>query len=406
MKQNTVVYFSFVVLFLTAFTLCEGWIPLGDFRPRFIFIIAALFLSPSLFFSKGVVALIVYYAFFLLSRFINNDEVETTGLLANIMEYAIPMVVLTNIMHSPDKDALAKKMAKFSLAIIVITACLTLFTLLFVDSNAVRSVVGRIAAGESVLDLYRMGVADYATATMMMVMPAIGVFIYRKIASTHYKRILLVLIALFFLFLLKSQITTPFLISIVLSGIAIFVKGDNVKAVFVALTIILIVFLLFEDAIFALIGFVSSGSSEVFERVNDLSVYSDTGDLGDGDLAGRMYYYGLTLNGIISDPLFGTSYKNIGGHAFFLDRIALSGIIGIIPYVIMLVTQFKVSLSFVPERMKVCYQICMLGFILLGFVKNMAGFGYWLFMFLYIPCILYWADSLIEKRMEHVDTSL
>ena len=106
------------------------------------------------------------------------------------------------------------------------------------------------------------------------------------------------------------------------------------------------------------------------------------------DVEGRAGLYKLSWDTFLNNPLMGDANGKNGGHNFFLDHFAQIGIIGMTPFLVFLYRRFKSAFVFLSKEARTVYVICIIGFLLLGFLKGMNGIDYWTYMFVYIPCIL------------------
>ena len=102
----------------------------------------------------------------------------------------------------------------------------------------------------------------------------------------------------------------------------------------------------------------------------------------------RVDLYKISWQTFQNYPFFGNVEAPNGGHNYFLDRLAYYGIFGTMPLILFIYYNLKRAYYYIPVETRRIFLICIIGFVLLGFLKNMAGIDYWTYMFLYIPCIL------------------
>ena len=94
-----------------------------------------------------------------------------------------------------------------------------------------------------------------------------------------------------------------------------------------------------------------------------------------------------------ASPLFGdASYRSnyeytmtVGGHLFWMSRLALWGISGFILFIWLLYKNFRIVYYFLNSQVRYYYLLSVLAFIALGLVKNLNFVESFLVLFLIIP---------------------
>lgn len=389
-KNYIILYLGLIVLFLTTFPLCQGWIPLGDFRPRFLFLMAVLVLDPKLLFNKPMLLLFAYFAYTGLLHFA-NDSFNLSGHVANVMEFAIPAVLGLSVMkHNDEKEI--KILSVFAIVltianmIISINACR-------IYPDAIRGLVGATALGDiQMAQKYsRLGVCGYGFAAMMMLTPTLAYNIMKCCTRKWQRFLCLMVIFLSFVFLYYAGVTTPLLISLILLLYSVFFKEVSLKQLIVlgcvgSMVIPVLLTLLSDIPIFEGTNFES--------RIDTLNSAANGGNIeDDGDLAIRLSLIIKTLTAIFKNPLFGSLNADIGGHNYLLDIVAKYGMLGFILFFSFFKSMYKMISTFLPASQKYVFSLCVMGVIILGILKNCSGIEYWLYMLLYIPVILSYYHS-------------
>lgn len=385
-----------IVLILTTLPLISGWFPyLGEFRPRLLLLGMFVCLCPIAVLNKGGIYCILYWLVYAVAFSINGSVWDAVPWFANIMEMLIPIGVI-NILYRADKDILYNKICVCFFFIVGLTLFLSIIALLQ-NPNAVRDVVGCVAFDrqDELKMLQRQGVSEYSMAAMCMVLPAIFIYSYRLLGIHSRNRILLLIAAVFvFIFMYLSHVTTTFLICIILTAMAWFMNSTNQRSIIIAGVVVVILAVAVGPQLLNYIGEIE-GNDAYGSRFQDIQQYAANGQLDeDSDLDVRLYLYGKSLTAFFANPLIGSNREDCGGHAYFLDVLGSTGILGGFCFLMMLLTQFKLAYKLIPDKMKTIYSLCIFAFLVLGFVKNLAGVNYWLFMFLYIPCLIRFISKL------------
>lgn len=390
-KDKYYIYSTLLCLFLTTFPLAQGWIRIGDFIPRALFLMVALFLKPSLFMRKDILLLFLYFAYTILMA----PDSLGIGMVAEIMQFLIP-VVLANFLLDKKNNNQAILFGKIALVISVFIMVNTII----VDnviSGIVRSMVQFSADGDLELGLKytKMGVSLYSFAMISMCLAP--VLLYLTMNSKN-KLIYFVCLLITIYFVNITGITTCLLLLVVMVVLYFANRRTKERGVFISSFITLTV-LYFTG--FAVVEFMLP----FFEGTN---FYSHLGGLMEFygrstmventyDVAGRVDLYKYSLDTFLHSPLLGNPTGKIGGHNFFLDHFAHFGIVGMLPFFLFMYIHFKSAYVFLYGHARVVYIICIIGFIALGFLKGMNGIDFWTYMFVYIPCILKFAESLKIK---------
>lgn len=389
------VFSALLCLLLTTFPLAQGWISRGDFIPRAAFIVLALMLKPRLFLSKDV----LFIGLFFLYMIISGSGGETVGLVVNIMEFVIPLI-LANYFLSSD-GGVQSIVARFAIAISIFIMVNTIIVDI-TSPGIVRAMVGFSSQGDLEQGNYyvRMGVCGYAFALISMCL--VPVFLYMfHIKKPKVLYITFFLITVYFVYI--SSITTCLIIMVVMLILYLTNRNKyNVGAMSMSFVItVLVVYI----AGFAMIQFFLPffEGTTFYSHFGGLLEFYGQGSYTDEvyDVGERVDLYKDSLGTFLAHPLFGSATGIIGGHNYFLDRLARMGVVGVTPLFLCIFYRFKAALRILSDKSKVVFIVCITGFFALGFLKNMAGIDYWTYMFMYIPCILKYGELTQKQAITH-----
>jgi O-antigen ligase len=360
----------------------QGWSPIGDFKPRFAFLFfVAVFYSNLLFNIDG--ALLAMYFFYMV---VCGAHSLSYPFLANVMEQLLPLVLANYFLNKKREDQ-----AILFGTIIAIVSVFIMINSIIIDyyfPDIIRQmVVMSEYEGEGSQQKYiMMGICLYSFAMIAMCLAPVFLYLSKRVKQ---KRLLLLSFIVTCYFVYIAGITTCLLILIVMLFLYVVSSMNKMRIpvavvipaaiVIYSLGLVIVEFLLpyFEGTNFyAHLG----GLMEFCGKTSVVDVTYD--------VEGRTGLYKLSLYTFIHNPIFGDAKGACGGHNFFLDHFAQMGIIGMAPFLIYMYRRFKFACNVLSKEQRTVYLICIIGFLMLGFLKGMNGIDFWTYMFVYIPCIL------------------
>ena len=395
-KEDYFVYLSMFMLLLITFPLAIGWVGLGGFIPRAIYIVFIIVIKPNLFMRKDNIFLSLYFVYII----ITDTEGELAIILANYMEFLISLLLANYYLETRSKNQIL--IARYAIIISVFIMINTILVNLS-SPGIVRSMVGFSSQGAEEESLYyiRMGVSGYAFAQISMCLAPVFLFMSKVTKYTNTKILYFSLFLLVTYFVFITGITTCLIILLFMlvlyfanikiiniSKLLIVIIITSLVLYFIGLTVIEFLLPHFEGTTFY------SHMGGLLEFYGKNTFANDIYNVED-----RVSSYQDSFGTFLSNPLFGSSTGKNGGHNYFLDRLARVGIIGVAPLLIFMFYRFKAAFDILSLRTKMLYFICILGFLLLGSLKNLAGIDYWTYMFFYIPCILKYGEMYRANRL-------
>lgn len=393
---------ALITLFGTNFTLFLGWIPIGVLIPQALFLLFVLFNQPKAFNSKTLVLYYVFFTYQLFSSLIGGNGYDVITWGAKFLSMVVPLTI-SCIIFSPKVIKDSERVSKFALLISFITMLFSIRILIY-DGNALRVCSMANSTGDTAIyyGYWRQGMANYDMAAMMLFMPVVLIYQLKSGVKNNKKILLLTGIMVTFIFMYLGQVTTTF----VLCGIVSLMALLNVKRpalTYAGISLVTLLLMIHLSDIFDYAGAVV-GDTSMGDRFTSISAMAKGESIDDTSDAGiRWSLLGTTISSLLSSPLFGSPNAANGGHNFFLDLLAKYGIIGCLPLFMMIKHQFKIISAYLSETAKQYYLIIMMGFILLGIIKNMSGTEYWNYLFIYYPAILVWFDSMNTKKTKSIN---
>jgi len=396
-KNKILTYAAAFVVTVSTFTLIQGYFPFFMKSWIFLGILAVLIslLYPKIYLEKSIIWLMIY-SLVLIFNFLSGDEVYVLGFsLTEITFYFIPASLFLIYMRNNDLNNV-RTIAIVSILIIIITSIFT-FKNAIDNPGIVRSIV-RAQTSEDytyIIEQYRKGIASYGMphAFPFIVPPFIYVLKNKNFSfKLRIFALLMVMIGGLMVFYTESTgALVVLLFSIIMSLIIIESSLKKNIMRLVSLGVIALLFLNTQTLISVLDFFgAETETMTYYGKIEDTMTMLETGKTV-GQIANRQELHNMSLHAFLNNPFFGTNKgSDIGEHAYFMDRAGLLGLIGIIPLFLFFFFQIKITYENLPNSTKIYYLIGVTACIILGFQKNMAGFEYWLYLFLLLPslCLL------------------
>ncbi len=390
-KDRTFIGTALLCILLSTFPLVQGWSGLGDFLPRAAFLVFVMAFYLPLLLTKDTALLAISFSYMIICGAHSFD----VGFMANIMEQLLPLA-LANYFLNEKNNVQTAWFGRFMMAISAFIMLNTIIVDVFTP-GIVRSMVMYSAEGQMELGLHytKMGVCVYSFAMISMCLAPVFLYLFKIKRKPVFA--LLFLLTCYFVYI--SGITTCLLILIVMLVLFFVSSRNNMKlsipvivlvvamGYFLGLALVELVLPLFEGTTFY------SHLAGLMEFYGKTTIVTET-----YDVEGRTELYKYSIDTFLHNPLFGSATGKIGGHNFFLDHFARLGIIGMAPFLVYMFHRFKVALKFLSAETKTVYLICIIGLLILGFLKAMNGIDYWTYMFVYIPCMLKFAECLKKHK--------
>ena len=201
-----------------------------------------------------------------------------------------------------------------------------------------------------------------------------------------------------FMVILKMQFFATILISIFATAFAL-LGSKNIRKSLTYGGIILIIFGLLPKQIYVapltIVGSYFNPESENYKKFTDFAEYIEYGKQNDNSISGRLDRYPLLWKGFIANPFTGFYNSNSmldispGGHLFWMNRLAVYGLFGFIPFILIFYFYIKKRSKQFDKEFNYYFLLSMFSGILLGFMKNFAGMDFWCVFFFIIPSLYY-----------------
>ena len=242
---------------------------------------------------------------------------------------------------------------------------------------------------------YKMGVCDYC---MPHALPALIAPIVLWLKAKDFRRSVkgLIIIFLFFLLLLvwTSGATTPFLVAVfALLVSSIINQRKSIKNNVATLLFISIMALpfTFDEVQLSIVHTLESIIPEDNANYGKLKDYEETkfGNKTTSDASYRGELYNQSFSTFMDNIFLGTnSKKEIGEHSIFFDRLAMLGIVGITPFLLVFFFLFRYMYRKTIPNQRLFILVGIISFLVIFFLKNMLGTWMYAAVFVMLPIMI------------------
>ena len=384
----------------------------------FIWCISLLLFYPQIFSNKVMVYVLAYGLFiFIAAKTIwsSMDDWNFNQLFNEFYEITLGISVITYFHQSKDFISLAK-ITRWSIVFICITAIMTIISST-IDPMYARNITGLAevtveSEREAILSFKRYGGGTYSTAAAFMCLFPIVIYYYKniKISLISKRQIIIISIIIFFA-LLAMQIFGNILIAIVFGVIALLsMKKIKQSILIICLFFSILVIIPKEVYINSLLSISNffEKDSELNYKFKDLALFIETGaDIKDNttSVAGRVKRYPLLMETFIKSPLLGcyffsdkdgNGYSQEGAHLHWMNKLTITGIVGLILFLIIPFSFIKNNLQHYDSAYIFYYILASLSIISYGLMKTIVGRETWYAFFIILPGMYYL--PLIKKK--------
>lgn len=403
---NNLLYLFPVVILCYTFTLLWGWIPYTrSIITVFVGIVAAFAVSHSYFSNKTAGYLFVYALILILNVFSGDAFYNTfRDVFTPIIEMLLPALMVYGVLAKGNEKSL--KIIVYTVLMMLIVNAFCSFLVDLVMPGSIRAIHGTIrATGDKTLAMtyYKMGLATYVMPHALPCIIPVLILGIKIIKDKFTKWLMVVSLVACLLLVYLSGSTTPVLTAMVAVVLGIFTSNKTGAKQLVTLGIL-----------FAIVYAIVSSKEIMLPLLRDLDdllnnegyfhkkilsfeeliAYGETS----GDMEEREDLYMITWKAIISNSVIGVDYET-GGHSTLLDCWGRLGIIGLIPFLLFIISQVKMSCQRISKNSRLYYyEGVFVAFIMLV-LKNVAGWESWLFLFTVLPLLTIYVERMgIEKK--------
>lgn len=356
----------------------------------------------------------VIYSFVVFLNFITGDGYFTS--IGNVLlevVMAIYCILISRYICFEKQKVIIKLTTLLTIAIVAVT-CLLTIRMIMVIPEIVRQIVVILnrAGGEvAVLEFYRLGVCEYSFPhALPILIPPLVLWILNP-EKKILRLVAIPLLALIFYFLYLCDVGTPLFVGgFALIGSFLVSTKSLKRSIYRVVIVTMLTAPFLNKAI--MLSSLETVENMIVEdnlikkKIVDIEA-SIRYDKTEGAADDRATLYDKSIDGFTKSPLWGTNDAQIiGGHSALLDRFCTLGLLGAIPFVLLLYFHLKFIFVHLPEKTKSFYLLSAIAFILIIAGKNMNNIYTWIFVSIISPCFLLLCDIKDEKNHNSVKIPL
>lgn len=372
-----------------------------------LWFMSLLFLKPNILRNRLMQSVIAYGVVMLLvllnTLWVNIDVWNKTRVTWEFYEFAVAISIISYYRMEKDYVGLAK-LARLTLYCVIITAIMSIITAT-INPMYARNLTGLAAFSseseiEDILSFKRYGGGGYGFFSAIVCLFPILIYFLKNNKKSYWNRTcILIFGVILFLALIKAQFFANILISAAFIIIS-FLGKKNLGGSLSFFAILGVLFFLiptqyFVNAFAYWAGFFPE-NSVLYDKFGDMSLFFSLGGSYENTAAGvRLSRFPMLWESFISNPLYGGREWN--GHMFWMNKLAVFGLLGTLPLVLIVYFYIKRSLKNFDEVFKLYFLLSMFAIIALGFLKALAGRELWYAFFVIAPG-LYYTNLLRQKK--------
>lgn len=403
MKKLSYIYFYFIIFFFigTTFSLLIGWFPMIEIKWLWITIqlILTVVFFKNVLNKKHIVLLLVYFFVLLFNLLIGDTYFNANKVLLEMLTLLSVTTVFPFIVNDSTQHFIFKYLILFFVVI-----CITFIgtsAVYSIDPEIIRNITYALNGGDnSWRFMYaKLGVESYAFAHALPVLiPAVIYSLKNNEISKLVKLLLLFLLLLILALIVMSTATTAVLLSIFLIIISWIwnekSKTKNIRnflILFLGGLFLIITKDLIIDALFYLLE--NNESRTYAGKIEDFILFAETGE-ADGEISGRGKLYQESIDVFFNNMIIGSNDNTrIGGHSVFLDRMAMLGLVGFIPFIMFIYSYFKFVEKYLLEPLKPYLWISFVFIVLMGISKSIWSYDYLIIIFFTMPSFMLYINK-------------
>jgi hypothetical protein len=285
--------------------------------------------------------------------------------------------------------------------IFIIISLITTNIALFLDPEVVRASAATSKFTAYQEKIYKLtGAMGYSYVQGIICIIPILIYHIKSKKKMVFKPIVLLIILLMIIITeIRSQVFANILVSILVTILSfIWSKKRLSFLIFVFLVGILIVLvpISFYSSAFYSLSTNFKPDSELNNKLNDFSVFIERPEIDNstevGSRAGR---YPMLFEAFVAHPISGfASHEShlditLGGHLYWMNRLAIWGIAGFLYFIFVLYIIFKSISSLFDTSFRFYYYISLSALLLMGLTKAVGGRESWLILIVVIPGIYF-----------------
>lgn len=391
------ILFPICILF-SLYTLFQGWIPhWGAVIYLSLAFSIILFFPRSLeFFGNRVFIFFVLYSTIILLNILTGDKYwggSPFSIISSLlMMLSSLMAVHYFLQKSEDRFQFGANLVLIVLILLILTTIST-GVLSIANPQVVRFAMeeSNHYGDDTILkEMFRFGMSNYYLPhAIPVIIPAFVLCIKNR--NLKIKRWIGILgLLLSFALIFYSGATTSLLLGVIalLASMAISSDGKSTVRRMLLVGVLILPFLSQELVLNAVRTLENAVGEDnyFYYRLVDIED-SITGETMEGDINVRQDLYDQSWDAFIKNPILGTD-DEVGGHSVLLDFLATLGLVGILPFLGLILSLFFWTKKRLPPGSSIYYTVgFMTGILMLG-LKSMNNMEMWFFLICFLPILI------------------
>ena len=413
-------YFYFISFMLMIST----FLPLVFFNVRFItnnigwtiiWFFSLIVFKPKVFQNKLLLFALLYGVIFLIllnTLWVNVDEWNKKQITEECYYILVAISVLTYFRIEQDYFRFAK-LVKWTMIFIFITAIMTIITAIiepmFVRELNSIALIKLQSKAETILSFRKLGGGNYGfAAAILCLFPMLIYYFKNNFKSIIKKRYILIFIIVLFFALLNMQLYANILISLFIIAFSI-MGSKGIKKILIISSFAIAAILFIPTQFYTNILINASAwfpsDSDIHLKINDTAKFMIHGYYEGSEIGYRSVRYPLLLKSFIAHPLLGhfvydrTNDIFIGYHLHWMNKLAVYGILGTIPFFYIIYNFIKGSMKYFDKEFTFYFLLSTFSIVALGLMKTLWGREMWYVFFIIVPG--YYYLPLLKKTDKH-----
>lgn len=369
-----------------------------------IFVGVILLLYPSLLITRRVVVMLIYGLMTLIYFFMGNKFYPIINAVIVPFLFMISGLLISEYTFKYDKSFKYTKLVLITVLVCNVIMSVITIPQFSVNPNIVYGTTVNRGMSESDRQMFSF-VISYQTVHGIAIIMAPIAFFCKKLFYRNKKYCFLLSVASLLLLYVtyKSNSTTAMLLSLLMTGVGLLIKLKKLDRRSIVHFVLLgsLGFILIQPGVvIPLLKTIqstmdtNSGNYKKLDEVQTKILFGESS----GDLQLREERYNSSTTLFLESPLTGTaSPEKIGMHSFILDRLALFGLIFIIPLLLVFLYHYKSAYRQLNHT-RVIYAFSVAGMLVMLYMKNDFEQGTWLYGFAYLPLLCRYIDFQIDKK--------
>ena len=391
------ILFPICILF-SLYTLFQGWIPhWGAVIYLSLVFSIILFFSRSLeFFGNRVFIFFVLYVTILLLNILTGDTywgVSPFPIISSLlMMLSSLMAVHYFLLKSEERYKFESNLVLTVLILLTLTTIST-GLLSLTNPQVVRFAMeeNNFYGNDTILkEMFRFGMSNYNLPhAIPVIIPAFVLCIKnRNLGKKRWIGALGVILS--FALIFYSGATTSLLLGFIalLASMAISSNGKSTVRKLLLVGVLILPFLS-QDLVLNAVRTLENALGEenyFYARLVDIED-SITGETMEGDVNTRQELYEQSWDAFINNPILGTDGE-VGGHSVMLDFFATLGLVGVLPFLGLLLSIFVWIRKRLPPGTAAYYTVGFMTGLLMLCLKSMNNLEMWFFLICFLPILV------------------